>query len=91
MIWAAIRVNIRTPLVFMIRDSESPRNGYTAKSYIWALEEGLQPIYTLGQVFQQDNARIHITQVTQDWFEQHGIWVIDWPPHSPDLNPIEHA
>lgn len=25
------------------------------------------------------------------WFENRGIWVIDWPPCSPDLNPIEHA
>jgi transposase len=23
------------------------------------------------------------------WFETHGIHVIEWPPHSPDLNPIE--
>lgn len=27
--------------------------------------------------------------MTQDWFETHGIWVEDWPAHSPDLNPIE--
>ena len=27
--------------------------------------------------------------MTKSWFEDHGIWVEDWPPHSPDLNPIE--
>ena len=26
-----------------------------------------------------------------DWFEENGIDITDWPPFSPDLNPIEHA
>ena len=25
-----------------------------------------------------------------DWFIEQGILVMDWPPYSPDLNPIEH-
>lgn len=91
MIWAAIGLDVRTPLIYMTRDSEASNEGFTAKSYIEALEEGLIPIYQAGQVFQQDNARIHTAKVTQEWFERHGIWVIDWPPYSPDLNPIEHA
>ena len=38
----------------------------------------------------QDNARIHTSYYTQDWLESYGIWVMEWPPYSPDLNPIEH-
>lgn len=37
------------------------------------------PIYQTGQGFQQDNARIHTARAAQEWFESHGIWVIDWP------------
>lgn len=75
----------------MTRDSEAPRAGFTAKSYVEVLKEGLLPFYIAGQVFQQDNARIHTAKNSQEWFERHGIWVIDWPLYSPDLNPIEHA
>jgi transposase len=31
-----------------------------------------------------------VANASKTWFEEHGIWVMDWPPHSPDLNPIEN-
>ncbi|OAL22592.1 hypothetical protein AYO22_07150 [Fonsecaea multimorphosa] len=37
----------------------------------------------------QDNAPIHKVKKVMDWFEDNGITVLDWPPFSPDLNPIE--
>ncbi|KAJ5563087.1 hypothetical protein N7535_002469 [Penicillium sp. DV-2018c] len=90
MVWGAIWLGGRSNLIIMERDEESPsQKGYTSKSYIEALEKGLLPCYTPGAVFQQDNAKIHTAFVTQEWFERHGIYVEEWPPHSPDLNPIE--
>jgi len=51
--------------------------------------DGLQDL-----VFQQDNARPHIAKVTRDWLKdatkEHGFTIIEWPPNSPDLNPIEN-
>jgi transposase len=39
----------------------------------------------------QDNASIHTAKKVKDWFMGNGIITTDWPPYSPDLNPIEHA
>ena len=42
-------------------------------------------------VFQQDNAKIHTSNIMQRFFTRYNIDVADHPPYSPDLNPIEHA
>jgi transposase len=39
----------------------------------------------------QYNTRIHIVKIVMYWFEKTGIEVVDWPPYSQDLNPIEHV
>jgi len=47
---------------------------------------------TLGDlIFQQDNSPVHKAAVVMDFFEKYNIQVEDWPPYSPDLNPIEHV
>ena len=38
----------------------------------------------------QDNVSIYTAYKVRDWFAKKGITVLDWPPYSPDLNPIEH-
>jgi len=95
MVWASIwmtpggRVG-HSPLVIMTRDSSAKKNGYTWWSYVEALKEGLKPSYKPGQRFMQDNAPIHTAKNTKAWLEQHGVWTIEWPKYSPDLNPIEY-
>ncbi|KAG1135083.1 hypothetical protein G6F38_013065 [Rhizopus arrhizus] len=41
-------------------------------------------------IFQQDNASIHTAKKVSEWLENNNITVLRWPPHSPDLNPIEN-
>ena len=74
----------------MKRDYAFKGQGYTDQSYIKALDEGLLPYYQPGYQSLQDNARVHTPQVTKEYLERHGIWLIDHPPYSPDLNSIEH-
>ena len=41
-------------------------------------------------IFQQDNAPCHTSAVSRKWFQRNRVTVLEWPPQSPDLNPIEH-
>lgn len=77
MVWAAITITEKTSLVIMTRDPDAVRNGYTAWSYIWALEEGLLPIYKPGDAFQQDNARIHTAKSTQECWKITGFGLLN--------------
>lgn len=91
MVWGGIWKGGRSKLVIMTRDELAKKKGFTSNSYCWALEEGLLPNYDGTRHFQQDNASIHKSEQTTDFLITHGISFIDWPSHSPDLNPIEHV
>ena len=94
MVWGCFWDNGRTNLYIMDRDFESAKHGYSAESYLEVLEAEVAPTYTLlekGYKFMQDNASIHMAHKVWDWFKAHRILQLkDWPPYSPDLNPIEH-
>jgi transposase len=41
-------------------------------------------------IFQQDNDPKHTSKKATEWFKEHDITLLDWPPQSPDISPIEH-
>ena len=90
MIWGAFHYSDQI-VIIIERDPNSKKNGYSADSYIEVLEEAIPTLYEPGRTFQQDNAPIHTAQKVTKWFEEQGIETMDWPPYSPDMNPIEHA
>ena len=42
-------------------------------------------------IFMQDNALCHKAKTLLSFLEEEGIYVIKWPPQSPDINPIENV
>jgi DDE superfamily endonuclease/Transposase len=91
MVWAAFwGSGNRTPLYIMDRDFESKKNGFSANSYIEVLDAHAQYMND-DLVFMQDNASIHTAHKVKDWFREQRVRTTDWPPYSPDLNPIENA
>ena len=40
-------------------------------------------------IFHQDNDPMHTSRLAKKWFEENEVEVLEWPPQSPDLNPIE--
>jgi hypothetical protein len=81
----------RSELFIMDCDFESKKNGYSTNSYIEVLDAMLPRNYNDDLYFMQDNAPIHMANKVKKWFEDNGIDTSDWPPYSPDLNPIEHV
>ncbi len=70
----------------------------TAETYIQLLQEYLVPFITeilpendiFDAIFQQDNAPTHKACITMEFLHQQGFIVMNFPPNSPDMNPIEH-
>src|SRR5215469_7770260 len=67
-----------------------------ADQYVEILEHNLLPSMEESEfsmeevIFQQDNDPKHTSKKAKTWIEDHQITLLDWPPQSPDLNPIEH-
>jgi hypothetical protein len=73
MVWASIWLNERgrarrSNLVILERKSDAQRRGYSAKSYIEALKNGLLPYWRRSQLFMQDGAGIHRARVVRSFF-----------------------
>jgi transposase len=97
MVWAAFSSTRRVKLAFVPKKMNSIQ-------YQFVFEQCLIPFYRRNPnrnfIFMQDNAPIHVSRTrrvrgvirtgTLDWLQARDIPVLEWPPNSPDLNPIEN-
>jgi transposase len=90
MFWAAFGWNRRIDLVLMNGDEELARGGVSSRIYKQILEEYLLTILNDDSIFMHDGARIHHTKMIKDFLRDLNVELMDWPPYSPDLNPIEN-
>ncbi len=91
MIWAAFHGTTKSEAVYLPGDPNSARRGVTAERILACLKEHLPPLMEgEGKIFMMDGASVHTAGIVQDWLKEKGYTVMEWPPYSPDLNPIEH-
>lgn len=89
MVWGGITMDYRTELVVVEGGS------LNADRYIREiLQDHVVPFAPLignDFILMHDNARPHVARVVRQYLIDVGIETMEWPPRSPDLNPIEHV
>ncbi|GFX12233.1 transposable element Tcb1 transposase [Trichonephila clavipes] len=86
MVWGGIGYHSRTPLVRI--DSTLNSQHYISEVLEPVVLPYLQGLATA--IFQQYNARPHVTRIVQGFFVNHQIELLPWRAHSPDLSSIEN-
>ena len=87
MVWGCFSFYGKSQLKIVNGHQDSP-------TYVSTLISHLAPFvgdkHPSSFTFQQDNAPTHTSKLTQNWLNVNQIDILDWPPYSPDLNPIEN-
>ena len=101
MVWGAIGYNFKGPLVFISENTKVNSAVYQRilSQFERIIKHPDNPYKRVDEngrwlswTFQQDGAPSHRSIVTQRWISQHFPDMItkdEWPPSSPDINPIE--
>lgn len=90
MFWAGFGENMRTELIAVDGDPESARGGVTGAIIHDLYRTQLPLLLRDGDIFMHDGASVHRAVIVKKLLTELRIEVMDWPPYSPDLNPIEN-
>jgi inhibitor of nuclear factor kappa-B kinase subunit alpha len=95
MVWAAVSAESRSPLVFVDRGVKINAEYYRENILEGALKPWARKHFGRKPwTFQQDSAPSHSAKVTQEWLKNNVprfISTTQWPPKSPDANPLDFS
>ena len=83
MVWAAIGCDWKSPLVFLVKES-----GQVLEAVVFPYYDKLSAKQKAEFRFMEDGAKVHAGKARLPRLNR-GMRGFDWPPSSPDLNPIE--
>lgn len=95
MVWAAISTQGKFPLVF-VKPGVKVDKAYYQREILQKIvkPEGKRIFKNQQWTFQQDSAPAHSAKINQSWCNVNlpdFISSSEWPPSSPDLNPLDYA
>jgi hypothetical protein len=91
MVWAAIGLGYKSPLIFIEGSVNSEAYRTMLRNYriFESIQESAETRGVTLPFFQQDGAPAHTSKTTMAWLEKKTPLIKNWPPNSPDLSPIE--
>ena len=78
------------PLVALEGNQNQYNYKETLREYLLPEIKAAREEYGINMTLMQDNAPCHKTKLINDFLETSRIPTLDWPPQSPDMNPIEN-
>ncbi|CCE35402.1 uncharacterized protein CPUR_06831 [Claviceps purpurea 20.1] len=85
-----IRSGNQGPLVVLPGDPDSKRGGVTSAVCCDHLEKYFPTMLDGDTIFMHDNAPIHTAKMVKECLEELEVTPLEWPPYSPNLDPIEN-
>ncbi len=85
-VWAAISFDGADYLYFIERKENIDANEELLNTALPKIKKLWQGKY----IFQQDKTSPHAALVRRGYFDNKPFEVLEWPPQSPDLSPIEN-
>ena len=89
LIWGAVGKGFKSKLVLIDKSVNSEMYSHEILDRSGFIDEA-KTDFNGKFLFQQDNARAHVSRYTKRFMAARGVPLLpDWPPYSPDLNIIE--
>jgi transposase len=90
-IWVAADGQVGRQLIVFPEKCSGDNRGVNSKDYINKVLKKLNATMVQQKVFMQDNAPVHKSDETMEFMKTWNFNLMEnWPPKSPDLNPIEN-